>query len=53
LAKYLCQNFREIVQISSNVAWIVRHKSPLARPTTSDAATCCRQRIQSENYPTE
>ena len=25
LAKYLCQNFREIVQISSNVGWIVRH----------------------------
>jgi hypothetical protein len=25
LAKYLCQDFREIVQISSNVAWIVRH----------------------------
>jgi Tripartite tricarboxylate transporter family receptor len=25
LAEYLCQNFREIVQISSNVAWIVRH----------------------------
>jgi hypothetical protein len=25
LAKYLCQNFWEIVQISSNVGWIVRH----------------------------
>jgi hypothetical protein len=25
LAEYLCQNFREIVQISSNVGWIVRH----------------------------
>jgi hypothetical protein len=25
LAKYLCQNFREIVEISSNVGWIVRH----------------------------
>ena len=32
LAEYLCQNFREIVQISSKVGWITRHSiSPQQR----------------------